>query len=70
MPQAFRLGDSAWGVQFHPEVRRDQVLAWWAGRDALPKPLDQLTVEVDAGIGLWQELGRALCRAFLRAAER
>ena len=70
VPQAFRLGDSAWGVQFHPEVRRDQVLAWWAGRDALPKPLDQLTVEVDAGIGLWQELGRALCRAFLRAAER
>jgi GMP synthase (glutamine-hydrolysing) len=67
-PQAYRLGERAWGVQFHPEVRRDQVLEWWRdGRD-LPRPLPELTAEVDAGIGRWHSLGRALCLAFLRAA--
>ena len=29
VPQAFRAGERAWGVQFHPEVRRDQVLEWF-----------------------------------------
>src|SRR6185437_14441457 len=35
----FRLGERAWGVQFHPEVRREQVLAWWSDGRQLPKPL-------------------------------
>jgi GMP synthase-like glutamine amidotransferase len=26
--QAFRLGDAAWGVQFHPEVRADSTAGW------------------------------------------
>jgi GMP synthase-like glutamine amidotransferase len=26
--QAFRLGDSAWGVQFHPESHAERVLGW------------------------------------------
>ncbi|XVQ82338.1 type 1 glutamine amidotransferase [Microbispora siamensis] len=26
--QAFRLGDRAWGVQFHPEVRPERILQW------------------------------------------
>jgi GMP synthase (glutamine-hydrolysing) len=69
-PQAFRLGEHAWGVQFHPEVRRDQVLRWWSdGRD-LPKPLPELELEVEAKIDRWQELGRGLCHAFLDAATR
>ena len=29
-PQAFRIGERAWAVQFHPEARRDQVLDWFA----------------------------------------
>jgi GMP synthase-like glutamine amidotransferase len=67
-PQAFRVGERAWGVQFHPEARRDQVLAWWSdGRD-LPRPLDELTAEIDAGMGRWEVLGRLLCRAFLQVA--
>ena len=28
-PQAYRVGDRAWAVQFHPEARREQVLAWF-----------------------------------------
>lgn len=27
-PQVFRVGDSAWGVQFHPEIDRPTVLGW------------------------------------------
>jgi GMP synthase (glutamine-hydrolysing) len=67
--QAFRAGQSAWAVQFHPEVRRDQVLAWFAEDEpGLPKSLPELEQEVDAGLPAWQEHGRRLCRAFLRAA--
>jgi len=67
-PQAFRLGARAWGVQFHPEVRRDQVLAWFAGEPGLPRPFDELEAEIDAGIERWHELGRRLCSAFLTVA--
>ncbi len=63
--QAFRVGARAWGVQFHPEVRHDQVLRWFASDRVLPKPLDELRADVDAGIARWQELGAALGRAFL-----
>jgi GMP synthase-like glutamine amidotransferase len=69
-PQAFRVNGSAWGVQFHPEVRRDQVLRWFEGDVALLRPLDELTGELDEKLALWQERGRHLCRAFLEAARR
>jgi len=67
-PQAFRLGGRAWGVQFHPEVRRDQVLRWWRDEERLPKPLPELERDLDEKLAGWQELGRKLCRAFLSAA--
>jgi GMP synthase (glutamine-hydrolysing) len=71
VPQAFRVGERAWAVQFHPEVRRDQVLAWFAA-DArqLPRPLVELERELDEKLPDWQGLGRRLCRAFLAAAGR
>jgi GMP synthase (glutamine-hydrolysing) len=66
--QAFRVG-RAWGVQFHPEVRGEQVLRWFSadGR-RLPKPLAELERDLDEKLPAWQEHGRRLCRAFLRAA--
>ena len=68
--QAFRAGERAWAVQFHPEVRRDQVLGWFAEDEPdLPKPLAELEHEIDAGLPAWQEHGRRLCRAFHLAAE-
>ena len=70
LPQAYRVGERAWGVQFHPEVRRDQVLGWFADDPELPRPFEAVAAEIDAGIERWQELGRRLCRAFLAAAER
>jgi GMP synthase-like glutamine amidotransferase len=67
--QAFRVGPRAWGVQFHPEVRREQALAWWAAEeDTLPRPLGELAAELEAKLPAWQELGRRLCSAFLAAA--
>ncbi|WP_329136406.1 type 1 glutamine amidotransferase [Streptomyces sp. NBC_01476] len=30
--QAFRVGESAWGVQFHPEASAAKILRWDAGR--------------------------------------
>jgi GMP synthase (glutamine-hydrolysing) len=70
VPQAFRAGERAWAVQFHPEVKRDQVLTWFAadGR-SLPKPFEELERDVDQKLPRWQDLGRRLCRAFLAAAE-
>ncbi len=67
--QAYRIGERAWGVQFHPEVRRDQVLRWFASDRVLPKPLEELRADVDAGIARWQELGATLARAFLATAK-
>jgi GMP synthase-like glutamine amidotransferase len=68
-PQAFRMGERAWAVQFHPEARREQALDWFRqdGHD-LPRPLDELERELDQKMGGWHELGTRLCRAFLRAA--
>ena len=68
VPQAFRIGQRAWGVQFHPEVRRDQVLGWFATSPTLPRPLAELERELDEKLPAWQELGRRLARAFLRTA--
>jgi GMP synthase-like glutamine amidotransferase len=65
--QAYRIGERAWAVQFHPEVRRDQVLGWFRTDGLLT---DELTAAVDAGLPQWQELGRRLGVAFLAAATR
>jgi GMP synthase-like glutamine amidotransferase len=70
--QAFRIGERAWGVQFHPEARRDQVAGWWSAAleegSALPAPLERLEGDLEQKLPAWQELGRRLCRAFLAAA--
>jgi GMP synthase-like glutamine amidotransferase len=70
--QAFRLGEAAWGIQFHAEVTLDTVRWWLADRDEFPLDLDRdaLAAETEAKIGEWNELGRALCGAFVEIAER
>lgn len=67
--QGYRIGERAWALQFHPEARQAQVLAWWADSDDLPRPLEVLAGELAAGMNEWHRLGRALCRAFLAVAE-
>lgn len=65
--QAFRLG-SAWGVQFHPEVRPEQVDAWLAEDPGDVADADALRAETRGRIEAWNDLGRGLCAAFLAAA--
>jgi GMP synthase (glutamine-hydrolysing) len=65
--QAFRLGDSAWGVQFHPEVTLGQIESWMQEDEPVPPGLlDETRKRIDG----WNELGRSLCDAFVGAAER
>jgi GMP synthase (glutamine-hydrolysing) len=65
--QAFRLGDSAWGVQFHPEVTLAQVESWMDDDEPVPPGLID---ETRGRIGSWNELGKNLCDAFVGVAER
>ncbi len=69
--QAFRLGDSAWGIQFHPEIRLEQVETWLRSDPSLaPRERDAAVAELRRRIDEWQEFGAALCRSFLAAARR
>lgn len=68
--QAFRLGDNAWGVQFHPEVTLQQVQSWVDEEEGLPVDAQALLAETRTRIEAWNVLGRDLCDAFVDAAER
>ena len=75
--QAYRVGDSAWGIQFHAEVSAANAHGWiddygTTDPDAVRIGLDPdaLRVETAERIAAWNDLGRGLCRRFLTAAER
>ncbi|MFJ8146439.1 type 1 glutamine amidotransferase [Streptomyces sp. NPDC096048] len=61
--QAFRVGDRAWGVQFHPEAGADRVRSW-APERIRAKGLDpeELTRRAErdetAAEGVWREVAR------------
>ena len=67
LPQAFRIGPRAWGVQFHPEIRREHVLRWFED-DSTPRTPEEIAELLDEKLDTWQELGARLCRAFLATA--
>lgn len=68
--QGFRLGETCWGVQFHPEVTEPQLERWIADKSDLPAEPERLRAETRERIGGWNELGRRLCRSFLAAAKQ
>jgi GMP synthase (glutamine-hydrolysing) len=69
--QAFRLGSSTWGIQFHAEVTQPQIENWLADEDReSPIPREQIAAETREKIERWNQLGRRLCRGFLEVAER
>jgi GMP synthase (glutamine-hydrolysing) len=67
--QAFRLG-RAWAVQFHPEVLAAQIESWLAEEPSDASDPELLRTETRERIAAWNELGRALCGAFLGEAAR
>jgi GMP synthase (glutamine-hydrolysing) len=65
--QAFRLGESAWGIQFHAEITMDEIVEW--SEDGEDDPLSEEALEESRQrIGEWNELGRRLCGGFLELA--
>jgi GMP synthase (glutamine-hydrolysing) len=68
--QAYRLGESAWGVQFHPEVTMEIVQSWLDDDDDFPTDLDRtaFAAETEQRIDEWNAFGRALCGGFLELA--
>jgi GMP synthase (glutamine-hydrolysing) len=68
--QAFRLGKTAWGIQFHAEVTQKQVEGWAAeSPDEIRGEPEELVAETAERIGEWNRVGRELCGAFLTVAE-
>jgi GMP synthase-like glutamine amidotransferase len=69
--QAFRLGEEAWGLQFHPEVTKAIVNGWIddyrVDEDAVRLDLDweALREESERKIAAFNRLGRNLCERWL-----
>jgi GMP synthase-like glutamine amidotransferase len=72
--QAFRIGDAAWGIQFHAEVAPADLESWIddyrSDPDAIASGLDPhaLRAEVREAIAGWNEFGRDLVRRFMSVA--
>jgi GMP synthase (glutamine-hydrolysing) len=69
--QAYRLGESAWGIQFHAEVTAAGAAHWIrhfdTDEDAVRTGLDPeaFAAETRNRIDAWNHLGRDLCTRFL-----
>jgi GMP synthase (glutamine-hydrolysing) len=74
--QAYRVNETAWGIQFHAEVGAEDAERWIdeCGTDeaALRAGVDEreLRKQTRAAIAGWNELGRELCERFLGFATR
>lgn len=74
--QAYRLGEVAWGLQFHCEVTRGMVDEWidayFAEPDHDPTAFDPALMRADTALHIaqWNEIGRTICGRFLEVAER
>jgi GMP synthase (glutamine-hydrolysing) len=65
--QAYRAGESAWGIQFHAEVTKESVDDWFRSSKPpeAPLDLDALRQETEEKIAGWNEFGKRLCGRFL-----
>ncbi|HEX3616179.1 MAG TPA: type 1 glutamine amidotransferase [Solirubrobacteraceae bacterium] len=72
--QAYRLGDSAWGLQFHAEVTDADFQHWLdnytVDEDAVRVGIDPGAIARDTAprMAAWHELGVGLCARFLATA--
>lgn len=68
--QAYRAGESAWGIQFHAEVTKESVDDWFRSSKPSDVSLDlaALRQETEEKIAAWNEFGKRLCGRFLEFA--
>jgi GMP synthase (glutamine-hydrolysing) len=72
--QAFRLAETAWGIQFHAEVTSRDFASWIedyrSDEDAVAIGLDaeEFRDRTEAAMASWNELGRGVCERFLSQA--
>jgi GMP synthase-like glutamine amidotransferase len=72
--QAFRVGERAWGIQFHAEVSAADLLHWAddyaTDPDAVRIGIDpaRLRAESEPRVDAWNALGREFCGRFLELA--
>ena len=70
----YRIGEAAWGIQFHGEVSAADAEYWIADYRSDPDAVrigidpEALRVETRAAIDDWNRLGRELCGRFIDAA--
>lgn len=67
--QAFRIGDSAWGVQFHPEVTEDIIRCWSAWDKSTSGRVEELVAGFKAEAGHYRATVSRLMNNFLAAAK-
>jgi GMP synthase (glutamine-hydrolysing) len=73
--QAYRIGERAWGIQFHAEVAAADAGRWIDGyrsdEDAVRIGIDPdaLRAETEQKIADWNRLGRELCGRFIEAIQ-
>ena len=72
--QAYRVGDRAWGIQFHAEVD-SAAIEHWLDDGADGEDVREVSLDIEAErqrtwreIAAWSDLGRALCGRFLEVA--
>ncbi|HEY7071650.1 MAG TPA: type 1 glutamine amidotransferase [Acidimicrobiales bacterium] len=69
VPQAIRIGEAAWGIQFHPEVDADMVAAWAA--DERPRPGASEAIEaIRAAAGELEATWRRFAERYVNLTER
>jgi GMP synthase (glutamine-hydrolysing) len=72
--QAYRLGSSAWGLQFHAEVTSEDFQHWLDNytidEDAVREGIDPEAIasETAGRMAAWNELGAGVCARFLETA--
>jgi len=66
--QAFRVGDSAWGFQFHPEVSGEIIRAWCAWDNSTAAAEEELLAKFTGSSGQYEATARQLVANFTRIA--
>jgi GMP synthase-like glutamine amidotransferase len=64
--QAFRVGNSAWGVQFHPEVTEPIIRGWCAWGESTRKRTEELVAAFTQNGEKYRSISRRLVKNFVQ----